>query len=96
MKKMFELGCEIKDCSCQTKIKIVCVSTYFDPKFNLNKDITLYKIYDAVDMETQNHVIKSHTYRITNDYGYISTYYKSYFRLLSELRDERIDEILND
>jgi len=26
----------------------------------------------------------------------ISTYYKSYFRLLSELRDERIDEILND
>jgi hypothetical protein len=47
-------------------------------------------------METQTHVIKSHTYRITNDYGYISTYYKLYFRLLSELRDERIDEILND
>jgi len=71
MNKMFGSGCDIEGCSCQNKIKVVCISTYFDPGLNLNKDITLNKIYDAVDMVTQNHVIKSHTYRITNDYGYI-------------------------
>jgi hypothetical protein len=90
------MKCNIEGCSCQAKIKIVCISTYFDPGLNLNKEITLNKIYDAIDMETQKHVSKSHTYRIINNLGYISTHYKDYFKLLSELRDERIDEILND
>lgn len=62
----------------------------------LERLLTIGKIYEAIDMETQTHVTKSWTYNLVSDDGYRESHSKYLFKTLAIIREERINEILED
>jgi hypothetical protein len=65
-------------------MKVKCI----DNKGNENY-LTISKIYDAI---YNNEIIY---YHIQADDGYTSIYRQIYFKTLSEIRNEKIDKLLN-
>ena len=74
-------------------IKVIYIrkETYDEGRFNL----TLDKVYDAIDMEVQDNVIKTKHYNIKCDNGLRANYRKQYFITLAEFRESRINSILD-
>jgi hypothetical protein len=70
--------------------KIVCIDTRTDYVNEFYENITFGKVYDA---EEQFYV---NSYRITNDVGKIWSYPMKWFKSLAQLREERINQILDD
>ena len=84
-----------KNCNCCTKVKVICIG---DPSGLFTDELFLLtngKIYDAIDMKTQEHVIKTEDYNLVDDQGYRSNYKKKYFITLAEYRQQQIEDILN-
>lgn len=82
-------------CDCCTKLKVICVLSIINPK-TYKHELTLNKIYDAIDMETQTHVRKTKTYNLIDDTGFRTSCDKSYFITLAEYRETQINEIFMD
>jgi hypothetical protein len=76
---------------CCQKVQVVCINNDNKPSI-----LTVGKIYDAIDMETQTHVTKSKEYNLTSDDGFRDNHSKHLFITLSEFREERINKILED
>jgi len=81
--------CNIEGCGCIYPLKVICIYSFLG-------HFTIGKIYDAIDMENQLHVKQTKNYNLVNDGGFRESISKEHFKLLSVLRDERIDDILND
>lgn len=64
-------------------MKIVCID-----KKKLKKYLAIDKIYDVIKINNDGN------YLILNDLGYQSWFPKSWFKPLSEIRNERIDKLL--
>jgi hypothetical protein len=47
-------------------------------------------------METQTHVVKSKEYNLKSDDGFRDNHSKHLFKTLAQIREERINEILED
>lgn len=58
--------------------------------------LTVGKIYEAIDMQTQKHVMQTKHYNLISDDGFRDSHKKELFITLAEFRQHRIDEILED
>jgi hypothetical protein len=65
-------------------MKIKCIE-------NKSGYITVGKIYKVI-----NNSVSNYGYRIMNDYGFVSWFDCSYFKTLSEIRNETINKLLED
>jgi hypothetical protein len=79
------------ECKCCQRVQVVCINNV-----QLERLLTIGKIYEAIDMETQTHVTKSWTYNLVSDDGYRESHSKYLFKTLAIIREERINEILED
>ena len=84
-------------------MKVVCLKNDITSHLAACHEITVGKIYDAEEYimpkhynpHTEQTSSKKYLYRITDDNGIAHYYYLGHFKPLSEIRDERIDEIIN-
>jgi len=90
--------CNIEGCGCANIIKIVCCKIHYNNR-NFAVDLTVGRIYDAIDWNTQLHTKDydhRQEYNLVDNFGFRKNISKDYFKLLSEVRNDRIDEIFND
>lgn len=78
-------------CKCCQKVQVVCISNDVMPSI-----LTVGKIYEAIDMEIQTHVIQTKDYNLISDDGFRDSHKKDLFITLAEFRQQRINEILED
>lgn len=71
-------------------IKIVCIDDRTPSKTDRYKYLTIGKVYDAEERFDVN------CYRITDDEGKNCLYHIKCFKSLAQLREERINQILDD
>jgi hypothetical protein len=78
-------------CKCCQEVQVVCISNQ-----EMSSILIVGKIYEAIDMETQKHVMQTKHYNLISDDGFRDSHKKELFITLAEFRQHRIDEILED
>lgn len=72
--------------------KVVCINNIANKNENYTMCLTLGKIYDVIEKERHYDFT---AYKILDDKGYMRSYFSKYFKKISDIRNEKIDNILN-